>query len=137
MNTTLEARPKRKRPVRAGNRRAKLPRYNAADKQILAGLEDGLALIEGRAAADSLGSVRVVYLPDSPCEYEPRAVLALRERLGVTQIMFARMLAVSLSLLQSWEQGRRSPNPMARRLLDEVARDPARWARMTGPIISG
>jgi len=134
MTTTLEVRRKQKKPARARNGGAKVPRYNSADKKILAGLEDGLALIEGRASAGTLGSVRLVYLPDPPGEYRAPDVLALRERLGVSQIAFARLLGASLSLVQSWEQGRRSPSPIARRLLDEVARDPARWARMAGPV---
>ena len=134
MNTALEVRRNPKKRARARNGVAKKPRYNSADRKILAGLEDGLALIEGRATAGSLGTVRVVYLPDAPGEYRASAVLALRERLGVSQIAFARLLGTSMSLVQSWEQGRRSPSPMARRLLDEVARDPARWARMAGPV---
>jgi putative transcriptional regulator len=133
MNTAFEVRRKQKKPVRSRSRGAQSRRFNSADAKILAGLEDGLALIEGRAAAGTLGNVRLVYLPDPPAEYTASAVIALRERLGVSQIAFARLLGASLSLVQSWEQGRRSPNPMACRLLDEVARDPARWARMAGP----
>jgi putative transcriptional regulator len=106
----------KKKPVRARSGGAKTRRYNSAAEKILAGLEDGLALIEGRAAAGTLGTVRLVYLPHPPAKYQASAVIAPREGLGVSQIAFARLLGASLSLVQSWEQGRRSPNPMACRL---------------------
>jgi DNA-binding transcriptional regulator YiaG len=31
--------------------------------------------------------------------------------------------------VQAWEQGRREPQKMARRLLDEIADDPKRWIK--------
>mgnify|MGYP001124062743 CR=1 FL=1 len=44
-----------------------------------------------------------------------------REDLGVSQAVFADMLGVSASLVQSWEQGFRKPSRMACRLLDEIS----------------
>ena len=42
---------------------------------------------------------------------------AVRERLGVSQLAFSRMIGVSLGTLRNWEQGRRAPRGPARVLL--------------------
>ena len=36
-----------------------------------------------------------------------------REKLGLTQIEFAKKLNVSVQTVQAWEQGKRNPRPMA------------------------
>jgi putative transcriptional regulator len=63
--------------------------------------------------------------PDAEPAYEvvqpPRAI---REKLGMTQAQFANALAVPLSTLQNWEQGRVLPDPAARSLLTVVWREP-------------
>lgn len=47
-------------------------------------------------------------------------VKALRERLGLTQNEFSRMIGVSIKTLQNWEQGRREPEGPAKALLRVV-----------------
>jgi hypothetical protein len=51
---------------------------------------------------------------------------------------FARILCVSSATIQSWEQGRRVPSPIAHRFLDEMAASPehfqARFAHLEAPI---
>ena len=74
-------------------------------------------------------TVRSVEIPD-PEEFDAARIRALRARLQVSQQVFARLLAVSTILAQSWEQGVREPSPIARRLLAEMERDPRRWERM-------
>ena len=51
-------------------------------------------------------------------------VRALRERLGLTQADFSRMMGVSIRTLQNWEQGRREPEGPAKALLRVVEREP-------------
>ena len=51
-------------------------------------------------------------------------VKAIRQRLGKTQSEFARMIGVSISTLQNWEQGRRRPEGPARALLKVAAKNP-------------
>jgi putative transcriptional regulator len=63
-----------------------------------------------------------------PTDYDARAIVATRHKLGVSQPVFARLVGVSLTLAQSWEQGRRAPHGTARRLLDEINRDPSHFA---------
>jgi len=44
-------------------------------------------------------------------------VAAIREKTGLSQARFARLLGVSIRTLQDWEQGRRAPSGTARTLL--------------------
>jgi putative transcriptional regulator len=63
-----------------------------------------------------------------PTAYDARAVLETRKKLGVSQSVFAQLVGVSVMLAQSWEQGKRSPDGAARRLLDEINRNPRHFA---------
>jgi len=51
-------------------------------------------------------------------------VKAVRERIGLSQAQFAKMIRVSVKTLQNWEQKRRSPTGPAAALLQIVAREP-------------
>ena len=51
-------------------------------------------------------------------------VKSIRQRLGKSQSEFARMIGVSTSTLQNWEQGRRQPVGPARALLRIAAANP-------------
>ncbi len=48
----------------------------------------------------------------------------IRSNLGLTQEKFARMLGISISTLQNWEQGRRKPEGSAKILLNVAAKHP-------------
>ena len=52
------------------------------------------------------------------------SVAAIREKTGLTQAHFAKLLGVSLRTLQDWEQGRRAPSGAARTLLLIAAKNP-------------
>jgi putative transcriptional regulator len=52
------------------------------------------------------------------------SVAAIREKTGLSQPDFARLLGVSVRTLQEWEQGRRAPTGAARTLLHIAARNP-------------
>jgi len=51
----------------------------------------------------------------------------LRQALGVSQAIFAHLLAVLPELASSWEYGIRHPAPIARRLLDRIREDPTAY----------
>jgi putative transcriptional regulator len=51
-------------------------------------------------------------------------VADVREKTGLSQTRFARLIGVSKRTLENWEQGRRSPTGPARALLKIVAKDP-------------
>lgn len=56
------------------------------------------------------------------------AVADVRERVGLSQSEFARLLGVSVRTLQEWEQGRRAPSGAARTLILVAAKNPASLA---------
>lgn len=62
--------------------------------------------------------------PSRVTEFAPVDVKAIRRRLGKSQSAFARMIGVSVSTLQNWEQGRRRPDGPARALLQVAAANP-------------
>lgn len=64
-----------------------------------------------------------------PGVYSAQDVQQLRHRLAVSQAIFAKLIGVSPELVQHWEQGITSPRATARRLMDEIGRDPERFAR--------
>src|SRR6266478_2233892 len=102
-------------------RRTRIP---SPARQIRASLDDIVAAI---ASGDqSRLTVRQVEIP-SPREYSATAVKALRNRLAVSQKLFADLVGVSPELVEHWEQGRREPARVARRLLDQIAADPERY----------
>jgi putative transcriptional regulator len=57
-------------------------------------------------------------------EFASIDVKAIRQGLGKSQAEFARMIGVSVSTLQNWEQGRRRPEGPARALLRVAAANP-------------
>jgi DNA-binding transcriptional regulator YiaG len=100
-----------------------------AGRSIMTGLRQ---IQEAYASGEPLAkrfNVRTVEVTE-PGEYDAAAVTRTRMKLGLSQAVFARLLGVSTSLAQSWEQGRRLPDRMGRRLLDEINRDPKHWSGM-------
>jgi putative transcriptional regulator len=51
-------------------------------------------------------------------------VSSVREKTGLSQGEFVRLLVVSVRTLQEWEQGRRAPSGAARTLLMIAAKNP-------------
>jgi DNA-binding transcriptional regulator YiaG len=51
-------------------------------------------------------------------------VLAVREKVELSQAQFARLLNVSVRTLQNWEQARREPTGPAKALLRIVEKEP-------------
>ena len=52
------------------------------------------------------------------------SIAAVREKTGLSQAKFAKLLGVSVRTLQEWEQGRRAPSGAARTLLLIAAKNP-------------
>jgi len=51
-------------------------------------------------------------------------VKAIRERLGLTQAAFAARFGLELDSIRNWEQGRYTPDPIARTLLKVIELSP-------------
>jgi putative transcriptional regulator len=62
--------------------------------------------------------------PGRGAQMPPRDIRAIRLGLDKSQAEFARMIGVSVSTLQNWEQGRRHPEGPARALLRVTAENP-------------
>jgi len=63
--------------------------------------------------------------PSREFVFDAQDVRRIREKLQKSQSEFARMIGVSVSTLQNWEQGRRQPQGPARALLVVAAKSPA------------
>jgi putative transcriptional regulator len=111
--------------------RRRMPRaMSAKAREIIASLT---AAVEAERSGVPLGTVftvRTIELPDEPSPYDAAAIRATREKIGVSQAIFAHLLGVSAMLVRAWEQGHRTPALWARRLLDEVNHDPPHWRKM-------
>jgi len=62
--------------------------------------------------------------PSREFTFDPEDVRGIREKLHKSQSQFARMIGVSVSTLQNWEQGRRQPHGPARALLLVASKAP-------------
>lgn len=86
------------------------------DKKLFAELVTSLK----EAAAISKGKVR----PSRQFRVDPPNAKSVRERIGLSQSEFARLLRVSVRTLQNWEQHRCMPTGPAAALLTIVAAAP-------------
>lgn len=59
-----------------------------------------------------------------PPRYRSARIRRLRESLGLSQPLFARVLNVSVGTVRAWEQGARIPDGSSRRLVEVVEHDP-------------
>jgi putative transcriptional regulator len=73
-------------------------------------------------------TVKTVEIADPPY-FSASDVHKLRDKLGLSQGLFAKLLGVSRKLIEAWEAGTRTPSPMACRLLDAIARRPSLYVR--------
>jgi DNA-binding transcriptional regulator YiaG len=97
---------------------------NAAGRELLGAVRQAHRAV---TTGDFTGiTIRQVEIP-SPGEYGPKEVRALRQTLGVSHRVFAELVGVSRELVAQWEYGTRHPAPLARRLLDKINEDPARY----------
>lgn len=62
--------------------------------------------------------------PSRVFNFERPDVKAIREKYGLSQSKFAKLLGISASTLRNWEQGRRKPEGPARILLSVAAKHP-------------
>lgn len=92
---------------------------------IMQGGQEIETMIEGERPAE-IFTVGTAEIPE-PSAYSAKDVRRLRQRLGVSQAVFAELVGVSRILVQSWELGARAPSALARRLLDTVKADPPKW----------
>jgi putative transcriptional regulator len=83
-------------------------------ERVMAGLEDALAFVEGRADPAAYR----VHVP------EVVDVKAIRTKLGLTQPEFAARFGFSTGAVRDWEQKRKQPEASARILLKIIEHEP-------------
>jgi len=74
------------------------------------------SLLEGIEYARGERELRTTLVPTART-YSAEEVVAIRDRKRLSQAEFARLLAVNVKTLQSWEQGVRKPSKPTMRLL--------------------
>lgn len=57
-------------------------------------------------------------------EFTASEIKDIRKKAGMTQVLFAKYLGVSLKTVEAWESGRTRPNGAACRLLSITKKDP-------------
>ena len=57
--------------------------------------------------------------------FQPDEIRSIRNSTGLTQLMFAKFMGVSVKTVEAWEAGRNHPEGAACRLLSMTRSDPA------------
>ena len=99
-------------------------------KRLQAGLEEGIRFAKGEL------TLRTVEFPSPPPEIRAKEVALLRNRTGMSQAVFARLLNVSPKTVQSWEQGDRNPSHASLRMLQVFRENPEVVCKIAGVAIS-
>jgi putative transcriptional regulator len=112
--------------------------YGTWGKAVIQGLKEAIAYERGE-----LTNVRVVTVErvtarkahvERPPWYAPFLIREIRDKLSVSQAIFAEMLGVSASSVRAWEQGKREPDGPARRLLQIAEEHPEVLKAVVGEI---
>lgn len=94
-----------------------------SDRNVFEELIGGFADLE--TSRQGKKTLRTTEVPARKLEpYTPNRLVSLRERLGYSQPVFARLLHINPATLKNWEQGKSRPNNEAQILLRLVERQP-------------
>ena len=69
-----------------------------------------------------------------PSLYDGKRIKQIRDKLNVSQSVFAKVVSVSDVLVRSWERGAREPALIARRLLDQINAHPDQFVNLVFPF---
>lgn len=72
---------------------------------------------------------------EPPPRYTAKDVREIRERVRMSQPVFARAIGKSSGSVKAWEQGRREPDGSARRILQVAERFPLQFASLVGVTV--
>ncbi len=88
--------------------------------------EMALALFSvGSATSITARDLNRIGLKIEPPVITPKQVIALREKLGLSQDVFAQVLGVGKMTVSKWERGTYPPSATAAVLLKTIERDPS------------
>jgi putative transcriptional regulator len=105
-------------------------------QEIVQGLRELAEALTAGEPLEARFTVRTYKIAPPP-EYRDKDVRRVRDSLGMSQAAFAAFLAVDPSTVQSWEQGIRTPSPLARRVLSEIEADPGHWRKRLAACLVG
>ena len=88
--------------------------------ELLESMQDAGEILRGTKRASRMWSVEAGRRMQTKED-----VQFLRQKFGVSQSAFAKLMGVSVNTLQNWEQGRRQPTGSARILLTIAYRQPS------------
>jgi putative transcriptional regulator len=96
-------------------------------ESIIQGLTEAVDYQQGKVQA------RKVKLTIKPVNtFNNDEIKRIRQRTGLSQVMFAGSLGVSPKTVEAWENGRNKPEGASRRLLEVVRDDPGFLRRFQG-----
>ncbi|MBP7339492.1 helix-turn-helix domain-containing protein [Niveispirillum sp.] len=93
--------------------------------EILEGLEDAAAYLDGRPNGARVSTVNVA---------DPVDVRAVRKSVGITQAEFSARYGIPLETLRKWERGTRSPEIAAQQYLRVIQKNPSLIAEMVESV---
>ena len=84
-------------------------------QKIIEGLKSAVEIAQGKADPSTYRAHTIVENVD---------IKAIRQRMGLSQVMFAQQFGFSVSTLRNWEQGKRRPDPAVRAYLRVIEKAP-------------
>ena len=88
-------------------------------EEIKAGLNEAIDYEKGNLKTNTRT------LSITPIEkFTANEIKEIRKKAGMTQVLFAKYLGVSLKTVEAWEAGRNQPNGTASRMLSITKKDP-------------
>lgn len=90
-----------------------MKKNNPVFDSIMTGLKQSLEYETGKLTSVKKRKVTIAPLP----EYCGENVKSIRNKLNLSQIIFAEALGVSIKTVEAWETGRNKPNGSAQRIL--------------------
>jgi putative transcriptional regulator len=119
----------RRRPDRQPKAKGRPRNGFAAGAKILGAIKEATEILRSEGLESKKLTIKTYKVPSSPPSYEPGDVKRVRELLGASQAVLAVFLGVNVNTLRSWEQGKRSPQPIASRFLSEIETDITYWRK--------
>jgi DNA-binding transcriptional regulator YiaG len=104
----------------------------SAGTRIIAAIEEATEILRKEGLESKRLTIRTYTGPPAPHVWRSADVKRVREVLGASQAVLAAFLGVNVNTVQSWEQGKRIPQPIACRFLAEIESDPGYWRQKIG-----
>ena len=105
-------------------------------QEIVQGLRELSDALRAGEPLESRFTVRT-YKITPPPQYGQEDVRRVRDLLGMSQAAFAAFLGVDPSTVRSWEQGLRTPSPLACRVMSEIEANPEHWRKRLAACLVG